>query len=84
MPDPMYKTSYTGIVFKRALSQKICLQIDAESCEWGFVSDISWPEMKSIVGNDNRRVKQTMHHFKYVAILRKNLYHATFRILLFY
>ena len=41
----------------------------------GIVSDVSWPEMKSIAANDNRRVKQTMlRYFKRVAIFRDKHY----------
>ena len=35
----------------------------------GFVSEIRWPEMKSIVANDNKRVRQTMlRYFKCVTV----------------
>ena len=36
----------------------------------GFVSESSWPEMKSTAANESRRDKQTMlRYFKRVAIL---------------
>ena len=63
-------------VLKRALSQKrICgLFTKWPAILWmGLVSEISCPEMKSISGNDNRRVKQTMLYFM----------HDILRILLF-
>ena len=41
----------------------------------GFVSEISWPEMKSIAGKDDRGVKEDyMLHFKRVAYFRNKLY----------
>ena len=61
------------VVFKRALSQKSLfpgLFTNLQGIVWtGFVSEISWPEMKSTAANDNRGVKQTMfRYYKRVAI----------------
>ena len=40
----------------------------------GFVSEISWPEMESKAEIDYWKVKQTLHFFKRVAILRDEHY----------
>ena len=61
------------IIFKRVLSQKSFYPGLFTNWPWvlwmRFVSEISWPVMKSIAANDNRRVKQTMLcYFKHVAI----------------
>ena len=52
----------------------VCLQSDLVSYEcMGFVRETSLPEMKSIAGNDDRRVKQTMLYTKRVAIINNKL-----------
>ena len=43
-----------GLYHRRVFA--VCLHIDPEIYEWVFVSEISWPEMKSKAGNDSRRV----------------------------
>ena len=47
--------SLKGLLNRRVFA--VCLESDTESHKlWmGLVSEISWPEMKSIAGNDNKR-----------------------------
>ena len=77
---------YTSHLFKRALSHKsICsLFTKWPGILWmGFVSETSWPEMKSITGNNNRRVLQTLLYFKHVAIFRINFTHIEASVTLY-
>ena len=52
----------------------VCLQIEPESYEWGLSARSIDFEMKSIVENDDRRVKQTMLYSKHVAIFINKFY----------
>ena len=68
-------------LFKRALSQKSLYPGLFRILWMVFFSEISWPEMKSTMANDNRRFKQTMlRYFKRVTIYPNRSVHDAFRI----